>query len=313
MGYENQKAWQEIQKFLPAEYQLTENTLPVEEYWNWKGHKIHLDTYRNSKAKAKIILLHGVGTNGRQMTTILGHPLAKDGFEIIAIDMPIYGETIVKKGSLPTYADWVEVGNDYINYELSKDERPIFLYGLSAGGMETYHIACKNKKVRGIIGMTFLDQREKIVSDTTTKNKFWAKMGLPLARLSCNMGMSAMQMKMSICSKMNTLCNDADALKAMLKDKTSAGNKVNMKFLVDYMTYAPEIEPENFDVCPIILTQPEKDRWTPQFLSDPFLNKITKVPVKKVILRNGSHYPVEKTALEDLHEYVLEFLESNMG
>lgn len=98
MGYENQKSWKEIQGFLPKDYQLTEEELPEEEYWDWHGHKIHLDTYRNKEAKAKIILLHGVGTNGRQMTTIIGHPLAQDGYEVIAIDMPIYGETIVKKG-----------------------------------------------------------------------------------------------------------------------------------------------------------------------------------------------------------------------
>lgn len=311
MGYENQKSWKEIQGFLPKDYQLTEEELPEEEYWDWHGHKIHLDTYRNKEAKAKIILLHGVGTNGRQMTTIIGHPLAQDGYEVIAIDMPIYGETIVKKGSVVTYDDWVLVGNDYVNYELEKDNRSIFLYGLSAGGMETYHVACKNKRVSGIIGMTFLDQREKLVNDTTTRNKFWAKMGLPLAKLSCQMGLSSFQMKMSICSKMNTLCNDLDALKVMLKDKTSAGNKVNMKFLVDYMTYKPEIEPADFDICPIILTQPEKDRWTPQFLSDLFLDKVRLVSVKKVTLRNGSHYPIEKEALEDLHNSILMFIKEN--
>lgn len=308
MSYKNQNAWKAIQSYLPEEYQLNENTMPKEEYWDWQGHRIHLDTYRNEKAKAKVILLHGVGTNGRQMTTIIGHPLSKDGFEVIAIDMPIYGETVVKKGSIVSYKDWIAVGNDYVNYELSKDSRPIFLYGLSAGGMETYHIACKNKKVKGIVGMTFLDQREKIVSDTTTRNKFWAKLGLPLAKLSCAIGLSAFQMKMSICSKMNTLCNDEAALKAMLNDKTSAGNKVNMRFLADYMTYVPDMEAEDFDVCPVLLTQPEKDRWTPQCLSNPFLDKISKVPVKKVILRNGSHYPIEREALEDLHKYILDFI-----
>jgi alpha-beta hydrolase superfamily lysophospholipase len=34
-----------------------------------------------------------VGTNGRQMTTILGSPMAKRGVECIAIDMPGYGVT----------------------------------------------------------------------------------------------------------------------------------------------------------------------------------------------------------------------------
>jgi len=31
--------------------------------------------------------------------------------------------------------------------------------------MLTYHVAAQNKKVRGIIGMTFLDQRSTIVRD----------------------------------------------------------------------------------------------------------------------------------------------------
>lgn len=312
MGYEKQKAWKEIEQFLPKEYHLTKQMMPKEEYWNFKGHQIHLDTYRNEKAKAKVILFHGVGTNGRQMTTIIGHPLAKDGLEVIAMDMPMYGETIVHKKRIVTYDDWVNAGNEYVKYELAKDDRPIFLYGLSAGGMETYHVACKNQKVKGIIGMTFLDQREKIVSDATTRNVFWAKMGLPLAKLACFMGLSAFPMKMSICSKMNALCNHKQALKAMLKDKTSAGNKVNMKFLVDYMTYAPEIEAEAFDVCPILLTQPENDKWTPQYLSDAFLNKISKVSCEKTLLRKGSHYPIEKEALEDLHQSIITFIQKNL-
>ena len=70
----------------------------------------------------------------------------------------------------------------------------------------------------------------------------------------------------------------------MLKDKTSAGNKVNMKFLSDYMTYVPDVEPEDFDVCPVILTQPENDRWTPEFLSDIVL-KNKKSTCKKGYLK----------------------------
>ena len=113
---------------------------------------------------------------------------------------------------------------------------------------------------------------------------------------------------MSICSKMNTLCNDEDALKVMLKDKTSGGNSVPLKFIYSYMTFIPEIEPEDFAICPILLTQPEKDRWTPLHLSTPFLNKVNKVPVKIETLKNGGHYPIEQPALDQLHEYILEFI-----
>lgn len=308
MNYNEQKAWKEIQKFLPQKLHFTSNYKPEEEWWNWKGNKVHLDTFRNKNAKAKVILFHGVGTNGRQMSTIIGGPLSKDNFEVIAIDMPLYGVTEINKNMTITYDDWISLGNDYINYELSKDSRPIFLYGLSAGGMETYHVACKNKKVKGIIGMTFLDQRDQKVRDETTKNIFWAKLGVPLSKLSSNIGLSKFRMKMTICSKMNTLCNDENALKVMLKDKTSAGSSVPLKFIYTYMTYIPDIEPENFNICPILLTQPKEDRWTPLHLSTEFLNKIKKVPVKIVELEKGSHYPIEELALDQLHLNISQFI-----
>lgn len=308
MNYTNQTNWKKIMQYLPQKYHLTENFLPTEEHWYWKENDIHLDTYRNSKAKAKIILFHGVGTNGRQMTTIIGNPLAIDGYEVIAIDMPLYGVTEVKQKSAVSYDDWIQLGNDYINHELEKDNRPIFLYGLSAGGMETYHIACKNKKISGIIGMTFLDQRNQLVRKETTNNAFWAYLGTPLAKLSVKLGLGKMKMKMSICSKMSALCNDKSCLKEMLVDNSSAGNKVSMKFIYSYMTYKPEIEPEKFNICPILLTQPEKDKWTPFYLSELFLNKIQYVPVTIKSLKDGSHYPVEETALKQLHTYILEFI-----
>lgn len=311
-GYGNKKEWKRIQSYLPKEYHLTIDTLPCEEWWEWKGHKIHLDTYRNAFAKAKVLLLHGVGTNGRQMTTILGRPLAEAGYEVVALDMPIYGETINKKETIVGYSDWVQCGNNYIDYELSKDERPIFLYGLSAGGMEAYHIAALNRKVKGIIGMTFLDQRDPVVVKITTSNWFWGCFGKSIATLMCKIGMPGFCIKMSIPSKMSALCNNEEALKAMLDDKTSAGNKVNMKFFCEYLEYVPNLEPEEFDVCSIILTQPEKDRWTPQFLSDQFLDRIKKVSVDKVILSNGSHYPIEDDALHDLRKYVIRFIGENL-
>ena len=199
ISYQNQNNWKEIQSFLPLRYQLTDAAMPKEESWEWQDNLIHLDTYRNPRAKAKVILFHGVGTNGRQMTTIIGKPLADDGFEVIALDMPLYGETAVNRKQTITFSDWVECGNDYLNYEFTRDDRPIFLYGLSAGGMETYFVAAKNRKVKGIIGMTFLDQREKTVRMTTTKNWFWGTFGSALAALSCHIGFSKFQMRISIC------------------------------------------------------------------------------------------------------------------
>lgn len=61
----------------------TKDHLPVEEWWENRGHKIHLDHWRNQAAKVKVILHHGVGTNGRQMSMILGVPLRSAGFDLV--------------------------------------------------------------------------------------------------------------------------------------------------------------------------------------------------------------------------------------
>ena len=312
MTYDKQRTWRELETFLPEEYHYTVDYRPDEEYWDWRGNIIHLDTFRNPAAKAKVICFHGVGTNGRQISMIAGGPLAKSGFETISVDMPTYGLTEVNSGMRITYDDWVECGSSLVDKELERDGRPLFLYGLSAGGMETYHIAVKNGRVKGIIGMTFLDQREKQVRMTTASNAFWGMAGALLAKLSCKLGLAGFKIKMSVPSKMNTLVNDKECLQLLTADPTSAGNKVTMQFLHSYLSYVPDIEPEDFSVCPILLTQPEKDGWTPRFLSDIFLDKIQNVPVTKAVLRNGSHYPIEQEALADLHNYMLDFLEKTV-
>ncbi|KEQ26380.1 alpha/beta hydrolase [Paenibacillus tyrfis] len=308
MTYSKQREWLEIQQYLPNSYQFTENYQPTEEWWNWKGHKVHLDCFRNKKAPVKIILFHGVGTNGRQMSMIVGGPLSKDGLETVAIDMPTYGVTKVRKGAVVKYDDWVNLACDYIVYELQRDDRPIVLYGLSAGGMETYHVAAKNKKVKGIIGMTFLDQRNQQVRDETARNLFMSRVGSPMVGIACKIGLGNFKMKMSTASKMSALCNDMKVMEVFNRDKTSAANKASMEFINSYSNYHPAMEPENFDVCPILLTQPDQDRWTPLHLSTPFLDKIKKVDVKVVMLENGGHYPVEQPALDQMHDAILEFI-----
>ncbi|WP_260436253.1 alpha/beta fold hydrolase [Burkholderia sp. Bp9143] len=66
------------------------------------------------------------------------------------------------------------------------------------------------------------------------------------------------------------------------------------------MSYRPALEPEDFRVCPILLTQPAADRWTPRHLSEPFLARIRNVPVKVEMLDNAGHYPLEQPGLAQM-------------
>lgn len=308
MNYSEQPAWRELQEFLPSEYRLTRATEPVEEWWEHKGHQIHLDTYRNPAAAVKVILFHGVGTNGRQMTTILGRPLAERGYETIAIDMPTYGITKVAPGALVTYDDWVQIGSDLVDAELAKDDRPIVLYGLSAGGMETYHVAALNKKVAGIVGMTFLDTASFQVRVETGFDPVSGVFGAPVMKVLNKIGLGRVRVPMRYVSKMRALVNDREAKKAWYRDKTSAGNDVSIAFLDSWLSYRPVVAPEDFNVGPVLLTQPAADHWSPLHLSEPFLGRIAKVPVTKVMLPNGGHYPLEKEALDPMVEAISAFV-----
>ncbi|MBN3818385.1 alpha/beta hydrolase [Paraburkholderia sp. Se-20369] len=298
--YASQTVWRDMQKFLPPDFQWQADRQPHEEWWRWQGHLLHLDTYRNPQAPVKVILFHGVGTNGRQMSMILGEQLARRGYETIAVDMPEYGMTEVARGALVRYDDWVRAGSDLVDAERARDDRPIVLYGLSAGGMLTYHVAAMNRNVKGIVGMTFLDQRLQQVRDETARNRFMSRVGGPMMDLAAKTPLKALRVPMSLASKMSALVNDDDALKVWLSDPRSAGNAMTIAFLDSYMSYRPAVEPEAFDVCPILLTQPAADRWTPLHLSEPFLERIGRVPVKVVMLENAGHYPLEQPGLAQM-------------
>lgn len=309
-GYRAQQAWRQIQAFLPADYQLGPGGEPMEEWWDWRGHRVHLDRFANPAAKFKVILFHGVGTNGRQMSTILGRPLSRSGFETVAPDLPGYGVTQVARGATIRYEDWVDAAIDLIDAEAARDPRPIILYGLSAGGMLAYQAAAANPKVKGIVGMTFLDQRIQRVSDETAINVFTSRVGVPLVHLAVRLGLGSIKIPMRLVSKMHALVNNARAMQAFYADKTSAGNAVSLRFLSSYALAQPAVEPEDFAVCPILLTQPEDDRWTPIHLSEVFLSRLQHVRTEVVLLQEAGHYPLERLGLEQLHSAVVKFAAS---
>ncbi|MFC7868163.1 alpha/beta hydrolase [Streptomyces murinus] len=309
-SYRDQQAWRDLQRFLPERLRLTDETAPEEEFWDWRGHRVHLDRYPNPGARAKVVLHHGVGTNGRQMSLILGAPLARLGFETVALDNLGYGLTQVRAGTTPSYDDWVDLVVDFLAHERARDDRPIVLYGLSAGGMLTYHVAAKAPRgtLAGIVGMTFLDQRLQQVRDETAHDRIAARLGGPLMGLLARTPAAKLKCPMSLASKMSALANDPGAMKVFLKDRTSAANWVSVRFLDRYMNYAPAVEPEDFDACPVLLAQPAEDRWTPHHLSVPVLSRITKVPVDTVMLDNAGHYPLEEPGLRQMQDAIADFV-----
>ena len=175
--------------------------------------------------------------------------------------------------------------------------------------METYHVAALNKKVAGIVGMTFLDMQDPQTRLETAHDRASGTFGSPLMRGLGLTPAKRVKVPMRLVSKMSALVNDPDALKVCLADKTSAGNSVSVAFLDSYLNYVPVTRAEDFDICPILLTQPAADRWTPPHLAESFLKRITKVPVETVMLANAGHYPLEQPGLDQMVASIAAFCE----
>ena len=313
--YMDQSAWRDLQQFLPPRLRLeSEDQMPSEEFWDWRGNKVHLDRYLNPGAPAKIILHHGVGTNGRQLNLIVGKPMADRGWEVTAIDNLGYGMTPAPKEP-HSYDDWVQLATDYLAFERTRDNRPMVFYGLSAGGMMTYHVAARAPRgtLSGIVGMTFLDQRNKHVWLSTAHDPFTGAIASEPLRILDNTPLEGMKFPMPMVSKMTAGCNNPDAMKVFLSDRTSAGNRASIRFLNTYHQYAPEIEPVDFDICPILLTQPAADLGSPAELSKPVLDPITKVSVRQVMLDNAGHYPLEEPGLTQMQDAIDAFVREVTG
>lgn len=308
-SYDDQPQWRKIMAGLPEALQLSDDQLPQEECWQWQGNDIHIDRYDNAKSPCKIILHHGVGTNGRQMTLLIGQRLAKQGYSVIAPDNLGYGVTRVNQ-SLIRFDDWVDLLSDLIDREIEKDGLPVFLFGLSAGGMISYHAAGKNKKVKGIVGLTFLDERIEQVRKETVIHPLIAPFVPLVSALGNTPVIKGIKVPMKWVSKMYTLTNDKKLLKQFLKDRSSSGSLVSLAFLSSFMNYKPPVEPEDFDICPILLTQPENDLWTRELLSTLSLENIKSDFTIKT-LENAGHYPIESPGREQLETFFIEFLEQH--
>jgi alpha-beta hydrolase superfamily lysophospholipase len=194
---------------------------------------------------------------------------------------------------------------------------PVFLYGLSAGGMLCMQIAGKLKvegrtAPKGIIPMCFIDVREQAVLDMGARNLFCSRVGVPSAPLAVALGLGWLSFPFKWVAKMTTLVNDPKCLRVCLQDTTSAGAAVSMQFLADYYTYKPALDWEEFDACPILLTFPMEDRWVTLDQSKECLAKARKAEWEVVEMENAGHYPLEDPGLQQMADGIIRFVNARL-
>jgi pimeloyl-ACP methyl ester carboxylesterase len=156
--------------------------------------------------------------------------------------------------------------------------------------------------------LVFDTQIEMLRSVIRDAQMVMSRVGVPLAKLSDTPLLRSLSLPMSTASKMSALVNSPDALKIFLADRSSAGSWASMHLLSTYSSYKPAVEPKDFDVFQILLTQLDQDEWTPLPLSELFLRRIRKVSVTTVKLGKAGHYPLEDPGLQQMADVIIKFV-----
>jgi hypothetical protein len=273
MDYRDDIYWREVQKYLPADNRLTDDTAPEEYFIAIKDIRVHIDHYKVKNPKARVILFHGVGGNGR-LLSFIAIPLVKSGYEVICPDLPLYGCTEYT-GTIH-YTTWVSCGIEIVN-TFHKDNVPVFLFGLSAGGMLAYQVANAVSDISGIIATCILDQRNKHVLKQSARSPFLVTIGSPLMYAAHKIA-GSLKLPVKMVANMKAIANDENLAGLLMKDKKSSGASVPLSFIYSMLNPVIQIEPENFSLCPFLLVHPEDDHWTDISLSKLFL---TGLRVKK--------------------------------
>lgn len=302
--YSDFQGWERYQSFFPESTRCTPETTPREEWWSWNGLDVHLDRLAVPSSPFKVIVLHGAGAYGRVMA-----PAAviarKHGWETVSPDLPGYGLTTVPSERF-TYSLWIDCVVALIEAELARDGRPVVLFGVSLGGLLAYHVAARSKKVVGLIATTLADPREPAVRQGFARTPLLGSAGLWL--LHTLQGVTdGLPLPMRYMSKMNRISNDPQLAALCERDPLGGGNWVPARFLRTLMYTAPDLEPQDFRVCPVLLTHPGVDRMTEISLSRRFFDRLA-APRRMVVLEGASHMPTEAPAVEQLEREVVAFM-----
>lgn len=305
MNYQNDVIWKQVQEYLPLENRLSNKNIPKEYFISIQNVKIHIDHYQKVTPKARVVLFHGVGGNGRLLSFIAVR-LLKNGYDVVCPDMPLYGYTDYK-GAV-TYDMWVSYGAAIVQH-FQKDGLPVFLFGLSAGGMLAYQIANECSNISGIMATCILDQRDPYVTKHTAVNPIIAVVGNVLISMLTRIG-GSFRVPMKIVANMKNITNNRKLAALLMKDKKSSGVKVPLTFIHSMVNPVIKTEPEDFTSCPFLLVHPGNDCWTDIELSKMFYNRLACKKSLK-ILEGAGHFPIEDIGLKQLEKYCVDFLDSH--
>jgi alpha-beta hydrolase superfamily lysophospholipase len=296
--------WRKYQRFLPERLRLAPGREPTEEWWSWRGADIHLDRYPAPTAPVTVVFLHGAGGYSRLLAPF-GQMLQAHGYEVVMPDLPGYGLSVAPS-ALFSYARWVDCAADLAAAEIQRTGRPVVLAGMSVGGYLSYLAAAQGRQAAGVMATTLADPRLRIVRNQFARSPWQVRLLGPLLPLLATL-FGSLRLPVRWFANMKGIANDPEVIRLVCADPLGGGNRMPFRFLHSILAIRPAIEPEAFDLCPVLLVHPADDRWTTIEASRPFFDRI-KGPKELVMLENCGHYPIEEPGVTRLEEAMVAFL-----
>jgi len=306
-SYSSQPQWRRVHDALPQRLRIPE-PWPVREEWREVGpFDVHVDRWPAEAPRASVVIVHGGGGNGR-LLAIYGEMCRSLGYDAIAPDLPGYGLTRVPAKSALSYEDWRTVAAAVMTAEAQRG-LPIIAFGLSMGGMLAYDATARTRLPKGLVATCLADARDQRVRREGARFPALNRFIEPLLTGAPAL-IDLLSVPMALAVNMKAIANDAALSAAICADPTAGGNWMPGRFLRTYVLAAPELPPDAFDVCPVLLAHPADDRWTSVSVSRPFFDRLGRVRTELVMLENGGHFPVEHPAHEQLAAAFGRFVEA---
>lgn len=281
--------------FVPKTYTATA-TPPASTWWQWRGRTVHIARARVASAEVRAMVIHGGGGYSGALWPAAA-VAAGDGVEVLAPDLPLYGDTVEPDPAGVRYDDWVDLLCDLVAAERAADPRPLILFGASMGGMLAYEVAARTGQVAAVVATCLLDLSDPAPRAAATR---FAWLGRPAPALlrAIEPVLGRVRLPIRWLADMAAMSTDPQLSQLCASDPRGGGVSVPLGFLASWMNYR-HTAPESFDAAPVTLVAPAADTWTPPELSIRFLQRISG-PTERVTLENCGHFPIEEPGLEQL-------------
>ncbi|ULE31247.1 alpha/beta hydrolase [Mycobacterium sp. IDR2000157661] len=276
--------------FLPSAYRPEPPIDPVSTWWTWRGRDVHIARASAAEAAVRLMVVHGGGGYSGALWPIAA-AAAREGLEVLAPDMPLYGETVEPAPQSVRYPDWLDLLCDLVVEERTADPRPLVLFGASMGGMMAYEAAARTGQVAHVVATCLLDPSDPAARSAAARVPGIGPVAPALMR-AVDPLLGRVRVPIRWLVDMNNMSRNPELARLCASDPKGGGVRVPLGFLGSWLTYR-HTAPESFSAAPVTLVHPAADRWTPPELSMAFLDRIAG-PTTLVLLDNCGHYPIEE-------------------